>query len=271
MIAKNDAIEADRVQVAAASPENTSDGKIFAPAMILEMLPIILQKLPLTLLMTVVAAIIGLALGFLIAITKINQIPVLTQFFNFFVSFMRGTPQLVQLFLAFYGFPLVVQWFNQQFGWQIDVNGIPALLYVFVAFGLNEAAYTSETFRAAILSVNASEIEAAKSIGLTDRQTMRRIILPSAMIVAIPNLGNSLISLLKGTSLAFTVTVIDIMGQARIMAGANLRFFEAYIAVALIYWLLCILIERGIRYLERKLNVDAQPLLQEQVIDSEHL
>lgn len=271
MIAKNDAIEADRVQVAAASPENTSDGKIFAPAMILEMLPIILQKLPLTLLMTVVAAIIGLALGFLIAITKINQIPVLTQFFNFFVSFMRGTPQLVQLFLAFYGFPLVVQWFNQQFGWQIDVNGIPALLYVFVAFGLNEAAYNSETFRAAILSVNASEIEAAKSIGLTDRQTMRRIILPSAMIVAIPNLGNSLISLLKGTSLAFTVTVIDIMGQARIMAGANLRFFEAYIAVALIYWLLCILIERGIRYLERKLNVDAQPLLQEQVIDSEHL
>ena len=271
MIAKNDAIEADRVQVAAASPENTSDGIIFAPAMILEMLPIILQKLPLTLLMTVVAAIIGLALGFLIAITKINQIPVLTQFFNFFVSFMRGTPQLVQLFLAFYGFPLVVQWFNQQFGWQIDVNGIPALLYVFVAFGLNEAAYTSETFRAAILSVNASEIEAAKSIGLTDRQTMRRIILPSAMIVAIPNLGNSLISLLKGTSLAFTVTVIDIMGQARIMAGANLRFFEAYIAVALIYWLLCILIERGIRYLERKLNVDAQPLLQEQVIDSEHL
>ena len=271
MIAKNDAIEADRVQVAAASPENSSDGKIFAPAMILEMLPIILQKLPLTLLMTVVAAIIGLALGFLIAITKINKIPVLTQFFNFFVSFMRGTPQLVQLFLAFYGFPLVVQWFNQQFGWQIDVNGIPALLYVFVAFGLNEAAYTSETFRAAILSVNASEIEAAKSIGLTDRQTMRRIILPSAMIVAIPNLGNSLISLLKGTSLAFTVTVIDIMGQARIMAGANLRFFEAYIAVALIYWLLCILIERGIRYLERKLNVDAQPLLQEQVIDSEHL
>ena len=129
----------------------------------------------------------------------------------------------------------------------------------------------SETFRAAILSVDASEIEAAKSIGLTDRQTMRRIILPSAMIVAIPNLGNSLISLLKGTSLAFTVTVIDIMGQARIMAGANLRFFEAYIAVALIYWLLCILIERSIRFLERKLNVDAQPVQQEQVIDSKQL
>lgn len=270
IIAKNDAIEADRLQVATANPTNNSDGKIFAPAMILEMLPTVLEKLPLTLLMTVVAAVIGLLFGFLIAVTKINEVPVLTQFFGLFVSFMRGTPQLVQLFLAYYGFPLVVQWFNQQMGWTIDVNGIPALLYVFVAFGLNEAAYTSETFRAAILSVDASEIEAAKAIGLTDRQTMRRIILPSAMIVAIPNLGNSLISLLKGTSLAFTVTVIDIMGQARILAGANLRFFEAYIAVALIYWILCILIEQGVRYMERKLNVDAQPLERLEVQPLQH-
>lgn len=262
IIDKNDAIEAERLQVqevAADETDNASDGKIFAPKMILDMLPTILEKLPLTLLMTLVAVLIGLVLGFIIAVVKINEVPVLTQIFSLFVSFMRGTPQLVQLFLAFYGLPLVVRWFNQQFGWQVDVNGIPALLYVFVAFGLNEAAYMSETFRAAILSVDASEIEAAKSIGLTNGQTMQRIILPSALIVAIPNLGNSLISLLKGTSLAFTVTVIDIMGQARILAGANLRFFEAYIAVALIYWILCIAIEQGVRWLERKLNVDAEP------------
>lgn len=274
MIAKNDAIEADRLQVAqqATGREgSSSDGKIFAPEMILKMLPVILEKLPITILMTIVAAVIGITLGFLIAVIKINEVPVLTQIFNVFVSFMRGTPQLVQLFLAFYGFPLVVQWFNQRFNWSIDVNGIPALLYVFVAFGLNEAAYNSETFRAAILSVDPKEIEAAKSIGLTDRQTMRRITLPSALIVAIPNLGNSLISLLKGTSLAFTVTVIDIMGQARILAGANLRFFEAYIAVALFYWVFCILIEQGVRYLERKLNVADRPLqTQNSMTEREH-
>ena len=272
MIAKNDAIEAERLQVAQVAAEetgNSSDGKIFAPEMIVQMLPTILEKLPITILMTMVAAVIGILLGFLIAVIKINEVPVLTQIFNVFVSFMRGTPQLVQLFLAFYGFPLVVQWLNQRFGWNIDVNGIPALLYVFIAFGLNEAAYNSETFRAAILSVDPKEIEAAKSIGLTDRQTMRRIILPSALVVAIPNLGNSLISLLKGTSLAFTVTVIDIMGQARILAGANLRFFEAYIAVALFYWLFCILIERSVHYLERKLNVDARPLqTQNSIVDT---
>lgn len=268
IIAKNDAIEAERQQEGQVDPDQeredqdqpeAASGKIFAPEAIIQMLPDILARLPITVLMTLVAGVIGLDLGFLLAVIRLKEVPVVNQLLQVFISFMRGTPQLVQLFLAFYGFPLVVEWLNQQANWNLDVNGIPALVYVFVAFGLNEAAYNSETFRAAILSVDNKEIEAAKSIGLTDRQTMRRIILPSALVVAIPNLGNSLISLLKGTSLAFTVTVIDIMGQARILAGANLRFFEAYIAVALLYWLFCILIERGVGYLERRLNIPDRP------------
>lgn len=249
---KNDALEKERLKETTndtSSKKNT--GKIFAPGEILTTMKKILPKIPITLLMTGVSAIIGLILGFLISLAKIKKIPVLTPFLNVFVSFMRGTPQLVQLFLSFYGLPLIFQWLNQSLHTGINLNKIPALIYVFIAFGLNEAAYTSETFRSAILSVDQKEIEAAKSIGLTDSQTMRRIILPSAMIVALPNLGNSLISLLKGTSLAFTVTIVDIMGQTRIVAGSNLRFFEGYIAVALIYWLLCILIEQGIKALEK--------------------
>ncbi len=234
---------------------NKNDGKVFVPSLIPHNMRQILPKLPVTLIMTFVSAFVGLILGFLIALAKIKKIPVLSQILTVFVSFMRGTPQLVQLFLSFYGLPLIFELLNQKFHWQINVNQIPALYYVFIALGLNEAAYTSETFRAAILSVDESEIEAGKAIGLTNWQTMYRIILPSALVVAVPNLGNSLISLLKGTSLAFTVTIVDIMGQARIIAGANLRFFEAYIAVALIYWGLCIVIEQGIKALERKLQV----------------
>lgn len=264
VIDRNDQFESKRIEESQQSESaNTSavnsqvsDGKIFVPQQIIRMLPELLKKLPITLLMTVVSAIIGIGLGFVIALIKLNNVPILTPIANIFVSFMRGTPQLVQLFLSYYGLPVIVQWINQAWGTQWDINGIPALLYVFLAFGLNEAAYNSETIRSAILSVNPNEIEAAKSIGLTDRQTMIRIILPSAMIVALPNLGNSFISLLKGTSLAFTVTVIDIMGQARIMAGSNLRFFEAYIAVSLIYWVLCIVFARAIRMWESHLNVN---------------
>jgi His/Glu/Gln/Arg/opine family amino acid ABC transporter permease subunit len=234
----------------------TTDGQLFVPSLIPVIIGQLLPKLPITLLMTVVSAVIGLGLGFLIAIVKLRKIPILQQLFNVFVSFMRGTPQLVQLFLSFYGLPILVEWVAQKMNMTVNVNAIPALVYVFIAFGLNEAAYTSETFRAALLSVNKSEIEAARSIGLTNAQTMLRIILPSALIVALPNLVNSLISLLKATSLAFTVTIIDIMGQTRIIAGANLRFFEAYIAVALVYWVLCVLIEQVAKRVERKLNVD---------------
>src|SRR5699024_10444928 len=142
------AIEAERSQVDQVETENlenSSDGKIFAPKMIIQMLPTILEKLPITILMTVVAAIIGVTLGFLIAVIKINNIRVLTQIFIVFVFFIRGTPQLFLLFLSFYVFPLVVQCLNKQFGCSIVVNGMPALLYVVIAFGLNEAAYTSRT------------------------------------------------------------------------------------------------------------------------------
>ncbi len=261
LIEKNDKLNEENAttsdsDTAQAETNETTDGKLFVPSLIPSIIAQLLPKLPITLLMTVVSAIIGLGLGFLIAVVKIRNIPVFTQICSVFVSFMRGTPQLVQLFLSFYGFPILVEWLAQKTGVTANFNAIPALVYVFIAFGLNEAAYTSETFRAALLSVNKNEIEAARSIGLTNVQTMMRIILPSALIVALPNLVNSFISLLKATSLAFTVTIIDIMGQTRIIAGANLRFFEAYIAVALVYWVMCLLIEQVAKRIERKLNVD---------------
>lgn len=236
------------------SNRTKTDGKLFAPEIIPTIIKDLLPKLPITLLITIVSALLGLTLGFLIALVKIKKVPVLSQILTLFVSFMRGTPQLIQLFLAFYGFPLVMEALNQRFNFNINVNNIPAILYVFIALGLNEAAYTSETFRAAILSVDKKEIEAARSIGMKNSQILRRIILPSALIVAVPSLANSIIALLKGTSLAFTVTVIEIMGQARIIGGANLRFFEAYIGVALIYWIFCILIEQLSSKLEKRLT-----------------
>ena len=229
--------------------------KIFDLSFMLSSFPRILEALPVTLELTAVSAIFGLLLGFGLALVKINKPRVLTPICTFFVSFMRGTPQLVQLFLAYYGLPLVIKAINASLGTELNVNGVPAIVYAFVAFSLNESAYFSENIRAAILSVDRKEIEAAKSVGMTGAQTMLRIVLPEAIVVAIPNLGNSIISLLKGTSLAYTVTIMDVMGAAKAVAGRNLRYFEVYIAVSLIYWACSLILEQLVRVIEKKTNI----------------
>lgn len=228
---------------------------IFDPSYIGEFIPVLIKALPVTLEITVVAEIGGLILGFLIALVKIRKIPVLQQICTVYVSFMRGTPLLVQLFLSYYGLPILLQAINLELGTNIDINGIPAVVFVFISFALNEAAYNSETIRAAILSVDKNEIEAAMSIGMTNFQIMRRVTLPQALVVALPNFGNSLISLLKNTSLAFTVSVVDIMGMAKVASGRNLRFFEVYIAAAIVYWAVCLIIELASKLLEGKIDI----------------
>ena len=132
--------------------------KIFDASYIWEFIPKLLEALPVTLEMTVVAAIGGLVFGFLIALVKIKKIKVLNQICSVYVSFMRGTPLLVQLFLSYYGLPIVLQSVNAEFGTSFDINRIPAIVFVFIAFSLNEAAYNSETIRAAIQSVDKNEI-----------------------------------------------------------------------------------------------------------------
>lgn len=227
---------------------------IFEPSYIWKFIPQLLAALPRTLEMTAVAAIGGLVLGFLIAIVKIKKIPVLYQICNVFVSFMRGTPLLVQLFLAYYGLPIVFELLDASWGWNVDVNSIPAIAFVFMAFSLNEGAYNSETIRAAISSVDKNEVEAAVSVGMTNFQAMRRVTIPQALLVALPNFGNSLVSLIKNTSIAFTVSVMDIMAAAKVACGRNLRFFEAYIAAAIIYWIVCIIMEIVFKRIETALN-----------------
>ena len=165
---------------------------VFDPKYILEFIPKLVEALPVTLLMTAVAMVGGLLLGFVLAIIKIKKVPVLRQICALYVSFMRGTPLLVQLFLSYYGLPIFLSVINEEFNINININQVPAIIFVFIAFILNEAAYLSETIRATILSIDKNEIEAAMSLGMTNFQTMRRVILPQALLVALPILGNTI-------------------------------------------------------------------------------
>lgn len=216
----------------------------------------VIPKIPETLIVTSISAVFGLLLGLFLALIKINKIPVLNELRGLFVSFVRGTPIYVQLILTYTGIPLILQAINLNYGTNLNVNSIPALFYAALAFSLNEAAYGSETIRAAIESVDQGQIEAAKSLGMTSFQVFIRVTLKEAAVVATAPLGNALIGLLKGTSLAFVVSFVEMTAEAQIIGGSNFRMLETYSALALTYWAMCIILEFLIRRLEKSLRIE---------------
>ncbi len=217
-------------------------------------IPRVAAGIPVSLSIACIAFLFGILIGFVIALIKIYRVPVLRQIAGLYVSFMRGTPLLVQIFLAYYGIPLVLRYMSEAYGWQADISQIPAIAFMYVSFSLNVGAYLSETIRAAVMSVSKGQIEAAQAIGMTTAQTMRRIVIPQAATVAIPNMGNTFIALLKDTSLAFAASVPEIIGQAKISAARTSNFFEAYIVAALMYWAICILFEQLLRRSENRIR-----------------
>ena len=222
--------------------------------MILTNIPQLLQYLPITLAIVILSMIVGLVFALIIALVRLNKIPVLTQLFTLLVSFVRGTPLLVQLYLSYYGVPIALKYWNYYNHTNYNINNLPAFLFVFVAFAINEAAYNSENIRGALLSVDRGEIEAAQSLGMTGGQILRRITIPEALVVALPTLGNQFISLIKGTSLAFVAGVIEMTAEGQIIAGRNFRYFEVYLSLAIIYWALTVITEVIIRFVEKRLN-----------------
>jgi His/Glu/Gln/Arg/opine family amino acid ABC transporter permease subunit len=219
-----------------------------------DVIPSLLKVLPVTLNITLVSMALALLLALATALVRIYRLPVLRQLAALFVSFTRGTPLLVQIFLAYYGLPKVLNHLEDRYGWSLDVSGIPAIAFIYFAFTLNVGAYSSETIRAAIEAIDKGQMEAALSVGMTRWQGMRRIVLPQALTIALPSLGNTAIGLLKDTSLAFLISVVELMGEAKIQGARGLQFFEVYVVVALIYWVVCIGIERVVAVLERRVR-----------------
>ena len=232
--------------------------KLFDWKLVFDQIPSILSALPVTIELTLIATLIGYVLGLLLALIKINKIPVLRQLAVLYISIIRGTPILVQLYVTYYGIPLILKYHNLRFGTNYNLNAIPAILFAIIALGLNQSAFDSEIIRAAIQSVDKGQIEAAKTLGMTGFQILRRVILPQAVIVALPSLGNSLISLIKGTSLAFTCAVVEMTAQGKIIGGRNYRNFEVYVSLAIIYWVVTVIIEQILKFAEKKLAIPDQ-------------
>lgn len=215
--------------------------------------------LPVTLKLTLWSALMGLVLGFALAVIKMKNIPGFKQLIAFLVSFIRGTPIIVQLYLTYFGIPILLKYINYYQGTNYKVNGVEPIVYAILALGVNSAAYNAVTIQSALESVNKGEIEAAVSLGLSGWQRMFRIIIPQATILALPSIGNTLIGLIKGTSLAFTCSVIEMTAAGKIMAGRDYRYFECYVALAIIYWLLTIVLEFMMGYIVKAIQVPESP------------
>lgn len=210
----------------------------------LGLLPVILGYVPLTLAMAAVGMVLALILGALLAVERVVRIPVLDSLVMLFISFFRGTPLLVQLFLFYYGLPQVLPALTQ-------INGVTATI---LGLTLHFSAYMAESIRAAIIGVDRSQWEAAQSIGMTQGQLTRRIVLPQAARVAAPTLVNYFIDMIKGTSLAFTLGVTEMMGATQKEAAGSFLYFEAFLIVALIYWIMVEALSQCQKLLETRLN-----------------
>ncbi|WP_405402274.1 amino acid ABC transporter permease [Paracoccus sp. Ld10] len=209
-----------------------------------DLAPVIAGYVPLTLFMAIIAMVASLALGSALAIVRVTRVPVLDRIVAVFISFFRGTPLLVQLFLFYFGLPQVVP----------ALTGIDGVTAAIIGLTLHFSAYMAESIRGAILGVDRSQWEAAQSVGMTQGQLLRRIILPQAARTAAPTLMNYFIDLIKGTSLAFTLGVTEMMGAAQKEAAGSFLYLEAFLVVALFYWVIVETLSVGQRRLESSLG-----------------
>ena len=224
-------------------------GTYFDAGYMIRSFPAILGTVHVTVFITVVSALAGILLGCLIAVVRVKQVKILNPIMVVYISFIRGTPFLVQLFLIYFGVPEILNHLG------LSVRGLPGMLFVLIVFTLHIAGYGAEIMRSSIEAVAPGEKEAAESLGMTEFQSNVRVSLPQAFVLAIPPLVNTVISVLKGTALVFNVGIVDMMRKADLMGGNSQRYLELFIDVAVIYGILVFLITQIGRFIERHYDV----------------
>jgi L-cystine transport system permease protein len=213
-----------------------------------------LRGIPVTMAITLVSLAIATPLAFCIAMSKLHSIPVARQISTFYISFVQGTPAVVQVMIVYSLVPSLMAAFVKNFGIGIDVYDTNPIVYAYIIFSLNTTAVLSEVFRSALKTVDRGQLEAAYSVGLSPVKAYTRIVLPQALVVALPNICNVTINLIKNTSLAFMMTVKDITAIVKIESSFGYNYIEGYLDIWIIYILLCSGIEAIFKLAERALG-----------------
>lgn len=208
----------------------------------IDSLPFLLEGLKITMIIALFSMFFTIFLGILVGIARMSKFAILRLPARMYISFMRGTPLLVFVFILYYGLPVLGIEFNS------------AIVAAIVGVSLNFAAYNAEIVRSAIMSVPRGQWEAAATLQMGYVQTLRRIIIPQATRIALPPTFSIFMDVVKGTSLASVITVQELLYSARLVAGRTYDSMTMYISAALIYWVVCIVIGYFQEKLEKRYN-----------------
>lgn len=212
-----------------------------------------LKATPTTLLLAFVPFVFGIVIGTFLAIFRLFKIKLLGTLSQIFVVVIRGIPVVLLLLIVYFSVNHFFDVVASAAHWKLRAKDINSIYIAYIALSLYAIANLSEVVRGSITSVGNGQFEAAYSVGLTTSQTLKEIILPQALPVAVPLLCSTIVGLIKGSSLAYMVAVLDLLNAAIITANSNYKFLEVYVAAAIIYWALTIIVEKISYFLEKSL------------------
>lgn len=213
-----------------------------------------LRGIPVTLEIALVSLFFGILFGFLIALSRIYKIKIISQLSALFVSFIRGTPIVLQILIVYSLIPSLLNAFLKKIGSPVNIFNLNPIFYAFFVFSLSMTATLSEVLRSALLTVHSGQLEAALTIGLTPVQAYKRIVIPQAFSAALPNICNATVTLIKNTSLAFMMTVKDITAIAKTEAAYGYYYIEAYLDIFVIYIIVCLVVQKIFGISEKRLT-----------------
>jgi polar amino acid transport system permease protein len=225
-------------------PENPVTGrKPFDPEFILETLPYLLAGVPMTIMVSIASIILAVLLAILGALGRLSGSAIIYGVASLYVSVVRGTPLIVQILFVFWALPQIVP----------ELARVPAPIMGTIALAFNYGAYMTEIFRAGIQAVPQGQREAAMALGMSDRRIMGKIVMPQAIRIVTPAIGNEFIAMIKDSALVSWIGVQELLWRARIEGSANFRSLETYLTAAAIYWILTMVLSLAQDRLEKRM------------------
>lgn len=205
-----------------------------------------------TLLISGVAVVLGLVLGLIVALCRTSNVKVLRGIASVYVDVLRGTPLVVQALILYMGLPMLLQSNGIMFTWDTPV------IASIIACGVNSSAYVGEIIRSGLQAIDKGQSEAARSLGMSHGQTMKLVVIPQAVKIIIPALGNEFVTLIKETAILSVISVTDITRASMLWASSTFVYFPAYFGTAFVYLTLTIPLSKIMNYVERRMSTDVK-------------